>query len=132
MVSSGNWPPRFKGFLETVFKEGRADMVIIINEMSALNDSLLYALSDEYVGLAAHEISSYIQSGLTVRCSKCGPFAEDAISTMCLASGGAMGNAAFLGPRAAALARGLCPGCGTAFVTASFDSTKISAPRRQK
>ena len=125
---SAEW---FKDWLELAFKNGRADCLMHINQIPQLNDALLYALTDKYASLTSHEVSSYIQSELTVRCFGCRRlFTKDEISTICLAEAGALGNPNFFGPNDAALARGVCPGCRRLDVVASFDTTKINARMR--
>lgn len=121
----------FEDFLGKLFKEGYADCTLRISQVAVLHEALLYALNDKVARrLTTHEISTYIQRGLIVKCPNCGQFSANAISTMILTQEMGGGNVIFGGPNSASLARGLCPGCGNANVTASFDMTEINARLR--
>src|SRR5665647_2656545 len=64
-------PPDLHWWVLESLNKGPFESIIKITEIPAINDALLDELPKKYPGLTSHEISSYIQKGLNVRCWTC-------------------------------------------------------------
>jgi len=105
----------------------RRSVMIQLSQTAYLIDALKEALHREYPDLSSGEILSHAQGGLSLNCPRCGVLSDQSIPLLYLAGKGALEGAVYGGPDAAALGRGVCPGCGGNVVEATFDPSRIMA-----
>jgi len=103
----------------------KGSILIQMSQTAELVDELKDALQIEYLGLDPQQTFSHAQSGLTLKCPKCGQFSKKAVPLLYLAGKGQLEGTFFGGTNVEALARGVCPLCRGSTVEATFDPARI-------
>jgi tetratricopeptide (TPR) repeat protein len=99
-----------------------------LTRVSALIKALTKYLQAADPGVSLDQAFKQAKMGLTLKCPRCGVFNEETVSVL-FASEFMRDttHVTFGGPNVAALAKGICPGCGQTEVEAHFDPMKARA-----